>query len=75
MRRITGNRTTTYWCCQADFGKHEPTCNNYEKLNPTVHCGESRHFEEPEHHQSGGLGNPFSRSEKVVDTDPEGMLS
>lgn len=47
------------------------TTENKEVLNPSVHCGESRHFEEPEHHKSGGLTNPFHRSEKVVDNEQD----
>jgi hypothetical protein len=23
----------TYWCCKADFGKHEPTCDNCELIH------------------------------------------
>lgn len=47
------------------------TTESKEVLNPKVTCHESRHIDEPEHHKSGGLTNPFFRSEKVVDTDRE----
>jgi len=41
-----------------------------EGLNPAIHCAESVHIDEPEHHKSGGLTNPFFKSEKVVDNEP-----
>jgi hypothetical protein len=38
-----------------------------EVLNPVITCHESQPIEEPLHHVSGGLTNPFFKSEKVVD--------
>lgn len=56
-------------CPDCGSGRHR-ACSQ-ELLNPAIHCVESVHIEEPLHHREGGLTNPFFKSEKVVDKDPD----
>ena len=31
----TGDKRNSWWCCTADFGEHDPTCENYIAPQPT----------------------------------------
>lgn len=33
LKMFSAYKAAGYYCCTADFGKHEPTCKNYPQLN------------------------------------------
>lgn len=31
VETIIGDNMSKWWCCSADYGKHDPTCKNYKE--------------------------------------------